>query len=1114
MKHKLLLLFLFFSLLMRGQCFDCAKVYAGWIGGAVYDLEKTSNAVYVTIGTHISGDNRTDKSGLYKYDLNCNLIWKKEFPDYTSADYICTDDQGNSYVLVKELLGQNYNYGREPFFLDGLEFYFGVTLYKLSPNGNILWNRKIGTINNLAKNVYYNNGYIYVTGSFNNSININNQILLSDNAYYGRTFVAKFDTEGNLIDAKKYGSGLDLLKASEIDKNGNIYFAKTDPNSTTSSIFKVNPNLEIVWSKEISNNGNIPNKTSYRPTILHYNPINDKLYLWGCFDRKVNILNTEFNTNSLRNDVKQSVLTEFNPSNGNLERFKQINNNSLLEYPGEGNLRSRSLSKAFMTEKDNELFVLTSFSATMNFPNANITSRPNNEELVLFKMNLNTFEPEYILKSSSGTNISFTFDAAGPIQFDGDDLFLTSNFQSKPLIINNSTIYGNSGNGEENGLLYKLKFNSSTPRKGEIIVKNTCFNKAVDFDVKGTFDSIEWNFDDPGSNSNNTATINTPQHQFTVIGTYNISATIKCGSETQTIYKEITITNAPSDFTLNSIYSCETNSGSHISNSFDTSNIHTTVIGNQSDLIVEYTNQNGVLLPSPLPNPYTNTVKKEEIITIKSYFRTNPSCFVERDFKLITINKPEVPACNSLQVFCIQENATLANIQITGNTIKWYNARTAGTLLSDTTLLQNGITYYASQTINGCESERTPVTITIQNTLAPTGTANQPFCTSQNATIANIQVIGTSIKWYDASTNGSLLAETTNLINGKTYYASQTINNCEGPRFGVTVSIVNTPSAPIGNSNQSFCKNENATLNSVQILGQNIKWYDTNMSAATLPNTTLLEDNRTYYASQTIGCESDRTPFLVRIYDTSLPTGSSNQQFCIDEIATIENLSINGTNIKWYDAATSGNILLKTTLLQNGIYYATQTLNNCESQRLAITVKIQDTQIPIADSTQKFCIQKNAVIDDIDIIGQNIKWYENTSSNITLSKSTTLQNGITYYASQTVNNCESDKIPIIINILEATTGDCINFVDELPFPKFFTPNNDGYNDYWTIDFAYLAPNTEIKIFDRYGKFIKELNSNTGWDGNYLGQQLPTSDYWFVVTRLNGKEFRGHFSLKR
>ncbi|WP_445710532.1 T9SS type B sorting domain-containing protein [Flavobacterium sp.] len=30
----------------------------------------------------------------------------------------------------------------------------------------------------------------------------------------------------------------------------------------------------------------------------------------------------------------------------------------------------------------------------------------------------------------------------------------------------------------------------------------------------------------------------------------------------------------------------------------------------------------------------------------------------------------------------------------------------------------------------------------------------------------------------------------------------------------------------------------------------------------------------------------------------------------------------------------------------------------------------------------------------------------------------------------------------------------------------------------------------------------------------LGKQLPSTDYWFVVTRENGKEFKGHFTLKR
>ncbi|PXY42581.1 hypothetical protein DMB65_00715 [Flavobacterium cheongpyeongense] len=480
----------------------------------------------------------------------------------------------------------------------------------------------------------------------------------------------------------------------------------------------------------------------------------------------------------------------------------------------------------------------------------------------------------------------------------------------------------------------------------------------------------------------------------------------------------------------------------------------------------------------------------------------------------VTITNQPLPVANSPQTFCMLKNATLADIAITGQNIKWYNNLTTGIFLPQTTTLQNGLIYYASQTINGCESARTPVTINIQNTLLPTGNSNQSFCTAQNPTIADIQITGQNIKWYDAVSNGSLLAETTNLVNGRTYYASQTENNCEGQRLGITVSIVNTPPAPTGNGTQSFCKNENATLSSIQISGQDIKWYNTNFSAASLPNSTLLENNRTYYASQTVGCESDRTAVLVKVYDTSLPTGNRNQQFCIDQNATIANLDVTGTSLKWYDSASNGNILSPTTLLQNSLYYVTQTLNDCESERLTVNVKIQDTQSPIADSPQTFCIQKKAKISNIDIEGQNIQWFESISSSVSLSESTLLENGITYYASQTVNNCESERIPVLINILGATTADCINFIKELPYPKFFTPNNDYQNDTWTIDFAYLKPNTGIRIFDRYGKFLKEIRPNSEWDGTYTGQDMPASDYWFTVTRLNGTEYRGHFSLKR
>lgn len=74
----------------------------------------------------------------------------------------------------------------------------------------------------------------------------------------------------------------------------------------------------------------------------------------------------------------------------------------------------------------------------------------------------------------------------------------------------------------------------------------------------------------------------------------------------------------------------------------------------------------------------------------------------------VIISSQPLLTTTSAQTFCIQQNATLNSITITGQNIKWYNALTNGNFLANTTLLQNGITYYASQTINGCESERIP----------------------------------------------------------------------------------------------------------------------------------------------------------------------------------------------------------------------------------------------------------------------------------------------------------------------------------------------------------------------------------------------------------------------
>lgn len=56
----------------------------------------------------------------------------------------------------------------------------------------------------------------------------------------------------------------------------------------------------------------------------------------------------------------------------------------------------------------------------------------------------------------------------------------------------------------------------------------------------------------------------------------------------------------------------------------------------------------------------------------------------------------------------------------------------------------------------------------------------------------------------------------------------------------------------------------------------------------------------------------------ITISSVVLPTLTSPQQFCIQQNATLNNITISGQNIKWYDAASGGNLLPNTSPLQNG----------------------------------------------------------------------------------------------------------------------------------------------------------------------------------------------------
>ena len=96
-------------------------------------------------------------------------------------------------------------------------------------------------------------------------------------------------------------------------------------------------------------------------------------------------------------------------------------------------------------------------------------------------------------------------------------------------------------------------------------------------------------------------------------------------------------------------------------------------------------------------------------------------------------------------------------------------------------------------------------------------------------------------------------------------------------------------------------------------------------------------------------------------------------------------------------------------------------------------------------------------------------------------------------------------------------GSTTKEISILGIPDYFTPNGDGYNDYWNIKGinSRFNANTIIYIFDRFGKLVKQISPlGQGWDGTFNGNQMPSSDYWYSVQLEDGRVVKGHFSLKR
>ncbi len=82
----------------------------------------------------------------------------------------------------------------------------------------------------------------------------------------------------------------------------------------------------------------------------------------------------------------------------------------------------------------------------------------------------------------------------------------------------------------------------------------------------------------------------------------------------------------------------------------------------------------------------------------------------------------------------------------------------------------------------------------------------------------------------------------------------------------------------------------------------------------------------------------------------------------------------------------------------------------------------------------------------------------------------------------------------------------VTVVPNVVIPTGFTPNGDGWNDAWIIDFIELFPDCEVEVYNRWGEqLFRSVGYRKPWDGRYNGGFVPVGTYYYVI-KLNDERF--------
>jgi hypothetical protein len=432
---------------------------------------------------------------------------------------------------------------------------------------------------------------------------------------------------------------------------------------------------------------------------------------------------------------------------------------------------------------------------------------------------------------------------------------------------------------------------------------------------------------------------------------------------------------------------------------------------------------------------------------------TVTGCVSSRTAVTVTVSAaPANPAVSGTLTICEGDNTTLTATGTSG-TFTWYADAALSNQLSigssyTTPGLSSTTSYWVTETIGGCESTPTQVTVTVNPSLADPTVTGATVCTGTPATLT---ASGSgNLNWYADATGTTLLftgsSYTTPPLTQATTYWVQAQNagtGCVSALVSVVATVIPNPTAPTAND-PTFCAGEAVviTASGSGATNSRLDLYNAPTGGTALQSGTLGNGTETFnlgpffpsvsvfYVEEvntTTGCVSSRTAVTVTVNAIPAAPTAPGATICAGASAT---LSATGAGtINWYADAGLTNLLgtgssyVTAPLSATTNYYVTSTVNGCESPATQVVVTVDPLPADPTVTGATVCEGETATLSASGTPGNQLNWYDNAAGNTVIFTGVSfttppLTQNTTYWVQEVGvgSGCVSNLVPVVATV--------------------------------------------------------------------------------------------------